>query len=244
MKQNIYDSPGFFKGYQRMRDKSAGLNEMVEQMAMLSLLPEVKGSTVLDLGCGAGELCRRIFSLGAKQVIGVDISANMLELARKEVIPGVTFEQKAMEDIEFDPGMFDLVVSSLAFHYVADLQKMFQKIYSFLKPSGLLIFSIEHPILTCSQGIHHGWVKDPAGQRICWPVDCYSEEGKRESHWFVEGVIKYHRTSATIMNSLIDTGFTIKAVREPTATEEDERIWPELKEAGRRPPYLLVKAIK
>jgi SAM-dependent methyltransferase len=244
MKQNIYDVPGFFKGYQRMRDNPAGLNEMVEQLAMLSLLPDVKGLTVLDLGCGAGELSRRIKALGARKVIGVDISANMLELARKEVPPGVTFQQKAMEEVDFERDTFDLVVSSLAFHYIADLQNMFQKIHGFLKPSGMLLFSMEHPILTCSQGVHRGWIKESSGNKICWPVDRYSEEGKRESHWFVEGVIKYHLTVSSIMNYLIDIGFIIKAVMEPTATEEDERTWPELKDVRRRPPFLLIKAIK
>jgi ubiquinone/menaquinone biosynthesis C-methylase UbiE len=244
LKQNIYDVPGFFKGYQRMRNSQTGLNEMVEQMAILSLLPDVNSMAVLDLGCGAGDLCRRIQALGARQTIGVDISANMLELARKDAPSGVTFQQKAMEDLDFGKETFDLVVSSLAFHYVADLPKLLKNIYKILKPSGWLLFSIEHPVLTCSQGIHHGWVKDSSGKKLCWPVDCYSDEGKRESHWFVEGVIKYHRTISTIFNSLIGAGFTLKAVAEPTGTDEDERIWPELKDVRRRPSFLIVKAIK
>jgi ubiquinone/menaquinone biosynthesis C-methylase UbiE len=244
MKQNIYDIPGFFSGYKRMRDNRAGLNEVLEQPAMLSLLPEVKGAIILDLGCGAGELCRRFKAMGAGQVTGVDISANMLELARKEVTAGITFQNQAMEDAKFSPETFDLVVSSLAFHYVADFQEMCRKIYGWLKPSGVLFFSMEHPIATCSQGFHHGWIKDASGKSVCWPVDCYSQEGKRESHWFVEGVIKYHRTVATIMNALINSGFTIKAVSEPVASEEDERLWPVLKEARRRPPFLIVKAAK
>jgi ubiquinone/menaquinone biosynthesis C-methylase UbiE len=243
MKQNIYDVPGFFKGYKRMRDNKAGFNEM-EQLAMFSLLPDVKGATVLDLGCGAGELCRRISDLGAKKVTGVDISANMLELAQQEVPEGVTFQHQAMDDMEFSPETFNLVVSSLAFHYIENLEELFQKIYQWLKAPGVLLFSMEHPIVTCSQGIHHGWVKDASGKAACWPVDCYSQEGKRESHWFVEGVIKYHRTVATIMNSLINSGFTIKAVSEPAASVEDERMWPVLKEARRRPPFLMVKAAK
>jgi ubiquinone/menaquinone biosynthesis C-methylase UbiE len=244
VKQNIYDVAGFFKGYQRMRSSQTGLNEMVEQMAVLSLLPEVKGMAVLDLGCGAGELCRRIQAMGAMQTIGVDISANMLELAKKDIPAGVTFQQKAMEDLDFGKETFDLVVSSLAFHYVADLPKLLEKIYIILKPSGWLLFSTEHPVLTSSQGIHHGWVKDASGHKLCWPVDRYSEEGKRESHWFIEGVIKYHRTVSTIINSLINTGFTIKAVMEPTGTDEDERIWPELKDIRRRPSFLIIKSAK
>jgi ubiquinone/menaquinone biosynthesis C-methylase UbiE len=244
MKQNIYDVPGFFKGYKRMRDNKAGLNEILEQITMYSLLPELKDAQVLDLGCGAGELCRRIKALGARSVIGVDISANMLELARKDDSEGITFQNVPMEDVQFDIESFELIVSSLAFHYIPDLREMFGKIHRWLKPSGVFIFSTEHPIVTSSQGIHHGWVKDSSGEKLFWPVDCYSQEGKRESHWFVEGVIKYHRTISTILNALTGTGFMIKTVLEPTASEEDERIWPTLKEARQRPPFLIVKAIK
>jgi ubiquinone/menaquinone biosynthesis C-methylase UbiE len=244
LKQNIYDNPGFFKGYRRMREKGAGLNEMVEQLAMLSLLPDVKDMSVLDLGCGTGDLARRIKALGARQVTGIDISANMLEIARQDNPQGITFEERAIEDLKYKPQTFDLVVSSLALHYVADLGEVTWKIYEWLKPSGTFLFSIEHPVLTSSQGIHRGWVKDQVGNKLCWPVDSYSEEGIRESHWFVEGVIKYHRTLSTILNSLIDAGFTIKKLQEPKATEADEAAWPELKEAARRPPFLIVKAVK
>ena len=244
MKQNIYDESGFFKNYQRMRNNKSGLNEIFEQLAILSLLPDIKSLTILDLGCGTGELCRHMSDMGAKSVLGVDISSNMLELAQKQMITGVSFQNKAMEDLEFPPETFDLVTSSLAFHYVADLQDLFQNIYLWLKPLGTLVFSTEHPIATCSQGIHHGWVKDSSGHKLHWPVDQYSYEGTRESHWFVEGVIKYHRTISTIINTLINAGFIIKAVVEPVASEKDEQVWPVLKEARRRPPFLIIKAVK
>jgi len=244
MKQNIYDKPGFFRGYQRMRENQTGLNEILEQPAMLSLLPDVKGAAVLDLGCGTGELCRRINKLGAKAVVGVDISIKMLELAQKDMPAGVVLQNKPMEDLDFEKETFDLVVSSLAFHYVADLQPLLQKIFHWLKPSGVLLFSTEHPIFTSSQGIHHGWVKDSSGKKLYWPLDCYSQEGRRESHWFVPGVIKYHRTISTLINSLINSGFTIKSVSEPVASEEEQQKRPELKEASRRPPFLIIKASK
>jgi ubiquinone/menaquinone biosynthesis C-methylase UbiE len=244
MKQNIYDIPGFFEGYKRMRENQAGLNQILEQPAILALLPDVKGMTVIDLGCGAGELCRRISSLGAKSVTGVDISSNMLELANRDVPVNVSYLKSAMEDVRFPSESCDLVISSLAFHYVKDLPGLLRNIYTWLKPSGTLLFSMEHPIATCSQGIHHGWIKDSADKKLYWPLDCYQQEGVRESHWFVKGVIKYHNTISTILNSLIDCGFVIQAVKEPAASEEDEKIWPDLKEARRRPPFLIVKAAK
>jgi len=236
--------PGFFKGYKRMRDNQAGLNEILEQPAILSLIPDVKGAAVLDLGCGAGDLCRKIKSLGAAKVTGVDISANMIELAAQNPVSGITFINKAMEDAEFEPDSFDLVISSLAFHYVADLEPLFKIIYRWLKQEGIFLFSTEHPIFTSSQGIHHGWVKDVSGKKLYWPLDKYSLEGKRESHWFVKGVIKYHRTVSTILNTIINSGFIIKSVMEPTASEEEEQKNPVLKDINRRPPFLIVKAQK
>lgn len=225
-----------------MRETQSGLNESIEQLAMLSLLPEVKDAVVLDLGCGSGELCRRLVKMGAESVTGVDISSNMLALAAKEPLPNITYLNQAMEDVQFEPQSFDLIVSSLAFHYVEDLSALFEKIHDWLRPQGILIFSIEHPIATSCQGIHRGWVKDAAGKKLYWPLDCYSREGKRESHWFVEGVIKYHRTLSALINSLIGAGLTILATAEPSATEEDQKQWPELTDTVRRPPFLFVKA--
>jgi SAM-dependent methyltransferase len=227
-----------------MRAKQGGLNEILEQPAMLSLLPDVMGYRVLDLGCGTGDLCRRIIKLGAKEVTGVDISYNMLDIASKEPTTGVIFRNEAIEDLSFECETFDLVVSSLVFHYIADLKTLFKNIHMWLKPSGFLLFSVEHPITTSSQGIHHGWIKDAAGRKLYWPVDQYNQEGQRTSHWFVDGVIKYHRTISTIINELIDAGFAIKRIVEPIALEEDEKTWTELAEARRRPPFLLVKAVR
>lgn len=244
MKQNIYDIPGFFESYQRMRDKQNGLNAVLEQPAILALLPEVKGMSVLDLGCGAGDLCRRISALGAQSVMGVDISSRMLELAGRDIPVGVSYQHSAMEDLKCATESFDLVISSLAFHYIKDLRNLLGNIHGWLKSGGILLFSTEHPISTCSQGIHHGWIKDNSGKKLYWPLDEYHQEGVRESHWFVKGVIKYHRGISTILNSLLESGFIIKAVAEPVASEEDEKLWPELKEARRRPPFLIVKALK
>jgi hypothetical protein len=42
----------------------------------------------------------------------------------------------------------------------------------------------------------------------------------------------------------LEAGFTIRAVEEPIASEDEEKIWPELKEARRRPPFLVVKTAK
>lgn len=56
--QNIYDDPSFFDGYQKLRQNPSAANDLVEKPALFSLLPDVAGKAVVDLGCGYGENCR------------------------------------------------------------------------------------------------------------------------------------------------------------------------------------------
>ncbi|MDD5708107.1 MAG: class I SAM-dependent methyltransferase [Kiritimatiellae bacterium] len=246
MKQNIYDDPQFFAGYSSMRKTGGGLNEVLEQPAMVSLLPEVIHGTVLDLGCGDGGLCVRLLDLGANSVIGVDLSQNMIRAARERCAgrKDIQFHCLAIEDFQSPDGAFDLVVSSLAFHYIPNLEALFHNIQAWLKDGGMLVFSIEHPVATCSQGIHAGWYRDANNKKCHWQVDCYADEGERRSRWFVDGVIKYHRTVSSIVNHLVGAGFHIVRMLEPHATEKAEQEKPSLLEERRRPPFLLMKALK
>ena len=90
----------------------------------------------------------------------------------------------------------------------------------------------------------NGWEKDEEGNKLHWRFDDYGEEGIRKQTWFVDGVVKYHRTLATILNTLTDTGFSIHSLLEPAASKEAENLRPNLAEERRRPPFLMVKAQK
>ncbi len=51
-KTSVYDKENFFELYQKLRANPISLNEIVEKPTMLSLLPDLKGKKLLDLGCG------------------------------------------------------------------------------------------------------------------------------------------------------------------------------------------------
>jgi len=82
--QNIYDDPGFVAGYSTLERFGAGWERTVEHSDLLALLPEMDGRRVLDLGCGTGQLARHLATLGAAEVVGLDVSERMLALARAE----------------------------------------------------------------------------------------------------------------------------------------------------------------
>src|SRR5205085_9296388 len=119
--QNIYDDPGFFAGYSTLERFGEGWERAMEHADLLALLPAVDGRRVLDLGCGAGQLAHYLATSGAAEVIGVDVSERMLALARAGwAHPRVTYSRGAVEDVAFPAARFELVVSSLVFHYVVD----------------------------------------------------------------------------------------------------------------------------
>jgi SAM-dependent methyltransferase len=244
VKQNIYDDPVFYESYINLREEGKGLNDVLEIPAFRSLLPNVHDKVVLDLGCGFGESCKWYVNNGARRVIGLDISDKMIVRAKQEFSDKrIEYMNMPIEDLEFGPDHFDLVLSSLAFHYVANFKNLVERIYTCVRPGGFLIFSQEHPVATAKK-VSDGWVKDHNGIKIHWRLDNYGEEGIREQKWFIDGVIKYHRTLSTIINTLIETGFHIDKVLEPTATAEAEEKNESLKEERRSPPFLMVKVQK
>ncbi|CAM3313264.1 class I SAM-dependent methyltransferase [Paenibacillus lupini] len=243
MKQNKYDDPDFFEKYSQMARSIGGLDAAGEWHVLRRMLPELKDKNVLDLGCGYGWHCRYAREQGARSVLGIDISEKMIERAREfNEDSTITYRQAAIEDIDFEAGQFDVVISSLALHYIEDFVSACRKIYDSLAPGGSFILSMEHPIFTAvaAQDWHYG----PGGERLHWPVDHYQSEGQRIARFLDSDVVKYHRTVATIMNALIQAGFRITEVAEPGPSEEALKQYPDMIDETRRPIFLLLAALK
>lgn len=242
MTQNIYDNEEFFQGYTQLNRSIQGLGGAPEWAALRSLLPDMKGTHVLDLGCGFGWFSRWAMEQGAVSVLGIDVSAKMLARAKNETQdPQISYVQADLEMVELERAKYDLVYSSLAFHYIENLERLFKQAHGSLKPGGRLVCSIEHPIYTASQGA--GWIHHPDGHKT-WPVDHYQYEGPRTTNWLAEDVIKQHRTIGTYLNLLIGTGFSISHVEDWGPSDEQLAVHPEWEEERHRPMFLLISAAR
>lgn len=219
-----------------------GLRGAGEWRALEALLPDFRGRQVLDLGCGYGWHCKYAADHGAAQVLGVDLSEKMLETARqKNSGPGIAYRRAAMEDLDFPAGRFDVVFSSLAFHYVRDFGPLVRRIAAWLRPGGDFVFSVEHPVFTAYGS--QDWYYDPAGNILHFPVDRYYYEGQRDAVFLGEHVVKYHRTLTTYLDTLLQNGFALRRVVEPQPPE-DWMDLPGMRDEMRRPMMLLVAAKK
>ncbi|MGK9050401.1 class I SAM-dependent methyltransferase [Neorhizobium petrolearium] len=240
MAQNIYDTPEFFEGYSRLGRSVHGLAGAAEWPVIRSLLPDLKRKRVVDLGCGFGWFSRFAAEEGAASVLGLDLSEKMIARAKAEnAHPAVAYDIADLEHVELPQAAFDLAYSSLAFHYLEDFGRLVREVHAALVPDGKFVFTIEHPIYMASA--NPGWRTDEAGRRF-WPVDGYSVEGRRTTDWLAKGVLKYHRTVGTTLNTLIDNGFTLRRVVEWRPSEEQVAANPDLAEEMDRPMILMVSA--
>lgn len=240
--QNIYDNDDFFQGYKAIRENDQGFNHLIEQPAIMSLLPELKDKVILEIGCGFGNFARYAIEQGAASVFAVDPSANMLAEAKKNGQHAkITFRQTAVEDLECESSSFDLVVSSLAFHYVEDFDLLIKKIAAWLKPQGQLIFSVEHPICTAYPAAA---IKTDEEGVLFHPVYNYRDETMFEQNWLVDGVQKYHRTVSTYINTLLTNGFSLEHILEPMPDDALIAKRSEFSLHKIRPPLLLIRGRK
>ncbi len=238
MTQNIYDDPGFFEGYSRLQRSVDGLAGAAEWPAIRALMPDMHGLDVVDLGCGFGWYCRWAAEQGAASVLGLDVSEKMLERARAQTADArIRYDRADLEKLQLPKAGFDLVYSSLAFHYIEGFAGLLSTIRQALKPGGRLIFSIEHPIYMAPR--QPEWQADAEGGNI-WPLSAYQIEGKRLTNWLAEGVVKQHRTMGTTLNLLIRSGFTIAHVEEWSPSDEDLAIHPDWAIERERPMFLLI----
>lgn len=244
-KQNIFDNDVFFNGYKALRDNENNYNDLLEQPAMAKLLPDLNGKSVLDLGCGYGHNCIDFVNRGADKVIGIDISEKMLAVAKEESAHSkIEYRNMSMTDISELGETFDFIYSSLAFHYVKDFNSFAKDIYSVLNVGGQLLFSQEHPIITATVDGNGHFNKDENGNRISYTFSNYGEQGERKIHWYVDGVVKYHRTFSGIINALAKAEFVIEDVTEPTPEEWAIEKLPTIVKEYIKPNFLIVKARK
>jgi SAM-dependent methyltransferase len=210
--QNIYDDPAFFAGYSQIARSRLGLPGAPEWPEVAAMLPALAGLRVLDLGCGFGAFCRHAVENGARQVVGVDLSRNMLETARERsgAMP-IRYVEADLESYEPEPGAFDLVYSTLAVHYLADFDAFCAKVRRALGDRGWFVMTTEHPVFATRVG--DGFFAGPDGEPA-YAIRDYNIEGPRQTDWIAKGVIKHHRKISTMIMTMRRHGLELYAIDE------------------------------
>jgi len=122
-------------------------------------VPAAKGLVVLDAGCGTG-LCGPLIEQYARRMVGVDLSAGMLDHARSKNVYDELVEAELTAYLQQQPDVFDVIVSADTLVYFGALEAVAAAAAAALRPGGLLIFTVEEltdPAATASYCIQpHG----------------------------------------------------------------------------------------
>lgn len=154
------------------------VTRFLEAPSVTAALGDVVGRSVIDFACGAGHYTRLVKDLGAGEVLGVDLSAAMIEAARIE-------EKRNPRQIAYVVGdasrpsvfgSFEIATAAFLFNYADDLatlENMFATVAANLKDGGRLVAVVPNPDFVNGRGdtakydfLLHAIEKRPANLRV------------------------------------------------------------------------------
>ena len=222
MNETIYDKHvQFYLDFvdRSLADKN-GLWHVLLSRFQEVLRDRLKGARVCDIACGEGYLSRFLAHLGPQEVLGIDISAALIELAAQRAnSTNLSFRVDDAQHLRtFKDASIDIAVSQMAIMDIPDHRAMFQSVRRVLKAGGVFVFSLLHP---CFEAPFHlpdkpQFLTDENGSPIAYAIRQYAKEGFWQSGGTgVRGHMgAYHRTLSTLINDLLDAGFRLGRLEE------------------------------
>jgi ubiquinone/menaquinone biosynthesis C-methylase UbiE len=235
------DKPIAFDAYETLAEAYAAAidtkphNAYYERPATLSLMPEVKGKRVLDAGCGPGIYSEWLIEHGA-EVVAVDASPKMIELARQRLGPTADVRQADLsKPLTFlHDSSFDIVLCPLVLEYIEDWHSTFAEFYRVLRPGGHFIFSVTHPLF----------------DYLYYKSDKYFETELVGSTWRGFASVRvympsFRRSLGATLSPLVEAGFCLEKILEPKPTPEFKKADPkDYEKLSQQPCFLCLRARK
>ncbi|OEF99904.1 ubiquinone biosynthesis methyltransferase UbiE [Vulcanibacillus modesticaldus] len=218
--------------YEHEDEKYNVYNNYYERPAMIKQLPDnLKGLKVLDAGSAAGWYTEYLINQGAIPT-AIDISPEMVAATKRRT------KEKAevlcwdlAEKLPFKDNTFDIIISSLTLHYLKDWDNTFFEFSRVLKPNGIFLYSVHHPIMDISIS----------------ETKKYLETELLTDHWKYGNekieVVFYRRPLHQIINTTLKS-FYLEELIEPSPREELKKKMPDsYYQLLQRPNFLIVKSI-
>ena len=235
---------------EKMRGGKNTKHTYLEKPAMYRKIPNLKGKEVLCIGCGTGEECEHIKSLGAKRIVGIDISKERINFLKK-ILPSLEFHTMDMEKLNFSDNSFDFIYSSLALHYSKDWPKIFSKVSKILKKNGTFLFSTHHPV---KWGAEINKAVYKKSFLMGYQNNKY-KEGKVFGDYLttrkIDDILSenfkvtyYHRPISAMISDIIKSGFIINDFIEPKPLKSVLKVKPEFYKIYSKIPMYVIFEIR
>jgi len=226
------------------RDGYDVYRDVINTPAFFRMLPDVKGLTGLDIGCGEGHNTRLLAGRGAN-IIAIDISEVFIrhakEMEEKEPL-GIDYRVASAVELPFADENFDFVTGFMSFMDIPEKERVLSETFRVLRPGGFLQFSIEHP---CFSTPHRRNLRNDKGLTYAIEVGDYFRNLDGEVSEWIFGAApaelkqtlpkfktpRFTRTISQWFNLLIEAGFLLEQVAEPRPSDETVKQCPYIQDA-------------
>lgn len=223
------DYDEFAKDYD-FKARNSPHNTLYDRPALLALLGDVKGTRVLDAGCGSGLYAEELLRGGA-EVVAIDSSDRLLDIARARVGDRVQWHHHDLtEPMRWLPdSSVDHVLMALVIHYLEDPVPTLREIRRVLTDDGSVVLSTHHPA--------SDWVRLGGS---------YFTDEMYADTWSTGWVMRYRRRPLqTIVREFAEAGFHVDELIEPRPVPDMEASFPEkFERLSREPGFLAFRLVK
>ena len=212
--------------------------------AFFTMLPNVDGLKVLDIGCGEGHNTRLLAQRGAS-VTAVDIAEVFLRYAieseQRDPL-GIDYRLASAVELPFANETFDAATAFMSLMDVPETDRVLSEAFRVVKPGGFLQFSIVHP---CFDTPHRRNLRDAHRKTYAIEVgDYFLELDGRIDEWLFKAapaeekrglrkfrIPRFTRPLSRWLNLIVDAGFQLERVEEPRPSDETVAKCPDLQDA-------------
>jgi SAM-dependent methyltransferase len=185
--------------------------EYVEQIIPLAREWLAGSQSVIDIGCGEGQIARLV---NATRVVGVDPTWAQLQVARQRD-GGPVYTRASAAALPLVDNSFEAAVACLVFEHIREVDVAISEVARVLEPGGRFVFFLNHPLL---QTPNSGWIDDhvldPPEQY--WRIGSYLVEDETLEEVEKDVFIPFiHRPLSRYVNALVANGLTIVRMEEP-----------------------------
>ena len=218
---------------------TGGVDPEYEQQVLPLVERHLRGAgRVLDVGCGEGQVSRRIAGLGA-EVVGLDPTPSQIRVAHERG-SSARFVRARAERLPCPNAAFDAVVLCLALEHVGPFEAALEEVSRVLVPGGRFLLFLVHPIL---QAPGSGWVDDVTSGEQFWRIGSYLQEEVAIDHVAPGVSLEFaHRPLSKYVHVMGTYGLLIEDMVEPPPPDIVVKETGDFPNAGTIPRMLLLLA--
>ncbi|HMH44424.1 MAG TPA: class I SAM-dependent methyltransferase [Pyrinomonadaceae bacterium] len=225
---NLYSD--LWKAFDTETLTNESLDLLKQRLPETIIEQEVKGASILDMGCGSGRYSIALARLGAKEVVGVDIQeqsfATAKQWCREKNLP-VEFKEANFHQLPFDDESFDFVFSNGVLMHSGSIEKGLAELSRVLRSSHkafLYVYAIGGIFWTTRQVLRQVFTRIPLAytRMVLQSIGLPSNRFIFCDTWYVP--LEVHTATEDLHRMLDEAGFTYEKVVSRVSSDLDRAV--------------------